>query len=182
MGYALFAQKKLVLCGLINSIQQQQAQRSDEQLKLSTSTLSLQSKVTTLQQNQADGLANLYRKLAKSYSDEDYKKIKEAKADTSISNEEFEDEYGFSKDEFEANVFSRTSVNDQISIKQKEFEAEIDQINAQITLTSLKENALEMEVKRLDTKLTALQQQLEKIEDAEGKGIEGSTPQFSGIG
>ena len=180
MGYALFAQKKLVLTGLINMVQMQQVQRSDEQMRLSTNTLSLQSRVTTLQQSQSDSLAKLYEKLAGSYSDEDYKKLTEDK--TSLTDAEFNEKYGFTKTEAATQVYSRTSVNDQINVKQKEYESEINKINAQIQLTSIKENAIEMEVKRLDTKLTALQQQLEKVEEAEGKGIEKSTPKFSGLG
>ena len=39
-----------------------------------------------------------------------------------------------------------------------------------------------MEVKRLDTKLTALQKQMDKIQEAEGKAIEGATPSFNGLG
>ena len=39
-----------------------------------------------------------------------------------------------------------------------------------------------MEVKRLDTKITAVQKQLEAVEEAEGAGIDRATPKFSGIG
>ena len=45
-----------------------------------------------------------------------------------------------------------------------------------------KENAIEMEVKRLDTMVTALQQQLDAVEEAEGKAIERATPKFNGVG
>ena len=147
MGYALFAQKKLVLDGLINSIQLQQTQRSDEQLRLSTNTLTLQSRVSNTQASQSVELGHLYEALSS--------------ADDS-------------------NV--RTSINNVINARQKFFETEIQSINNKIYQTSIKENAIEMEVKRLDTKLTALQKQLEKIEEAEGKGIEGATPKFSGLG
>ena len=147
MGYALFAQRKLVLDGIINSVQLQQTQRSDEQLRLSTNTLTLQSRVSNTQAGQAAELGRLYEQLS---SAED------------------------------SNV--RQSINNQIESRQKFFDSEIQSINNQIYQTSIKENAIEMEVKRLDTKLTALQKQLEKIEEAEGKGIEGATPQFNGIG
>ena len=146
MGYALFAQKKLVLTGLINSVQLQQTQRSDEQLRLSTNTLSLQSRVTNIQTGQSAELGTLYNALA---SAED------------------------------SNV--RQSINDDIEARQKFFDGEIAEINQQIYQTSIKENAIEMEVKRLDTKLTALQKQLEKIEEAEGNAIDKSTPNFKGL-
>ena len=39
-----------------------------------------------------------------------------------------------------------------------------------------------MEVKRLDTMVTALQQQLEAVEQAEGQAIQRATPKFKGVG
>ena len=136
MGYALFAQKKLVLSGLINSVQLQQAQRSDEQIRLSTNTLTLQSRVSNTQAGQAAELGELYNQLASAND----------------SNE-------------------RQNINNQIEARQRFFEQEIQTINNQIYQTSVKENAIEMEVKRLDTKLTALQKQLEKLQEAEGNGV-----------
>ena len=147
MGYALFAQKKLALSGLINSVQLQQTQRSDEQLRLSTNTLTLQSKITNTQAGQSVQLGKLYEQLAA-----------------------------------EDNSAARQSINNTIEATQKMFDGEIAKINQQIYQVSIKENAIEMEVKRLDTKLTALQKQLEKIEEAEGNGIDKATPQFKGIG
>ena len=147
MGYALFAQRKLVLDGVVNSVQLQQTQRSDEQLRLSTNTLTLQSQVSNIQTSQSSVLGDLYNQLSSAND----------------SNE-------------------RQSINNVIEAKQREFEREIQRINNKIYMTSIKENAIEMEVKRLDTKLTALQKQLEKIEEAEGNGIEKATPQFNGIG
>ena len=76
----------------------------------------------------------------------------------------------------------RESINAQIQKKELKFKAEIDIINSKIYENSIKENALEMEVKRLDTKLTAIQKELEKIEEAEAKGIEKSAPNFKGLG
>ena len=176
MGYALFAQKKLVLCGMINLVQMNQVQRSDEQIKLSTNTLTLQSRVSSLQSAQYNALTPLYDKLSKSYENST-----DIETDaTSLTDAEFEEKYNFKK--ADRTQYVRKSIDAQINAKQKEYETEINKINAQIQLTSIKENAIEMEVKRLDTKLTALQQQLEKIEEAEGKSIEKSTPKFNGLG
>lgn len=66
MGYALFAQRKLVLTGVLNSVSLQQTQRSNEQYLLSTHTLSLQAQLSSMQASQADQLADEYEKLAKS--------------------------------------------------------------------------------------------------------------------
>ena len=178
MGYALFAQQKLVLCGLINTVQMQQVDRSNEQMKLATNTLTLQSKVSRLQANQADQLAKEYDKLTKyAISDDRYEEMRKS----TLTGDAFRYEFGFDKSEFK-NMIKKSSIDNKIKVIQQNFESEIDSINAEIKLTSMKENAIEMEVKRLDTRLTALQQQMEKIEEAEGKGIEKAVPKFSGIG
>ena len=76
----------------------------------------------------------------------------------------------------------RENINELIIEKENFFDAEIKKINNQIYQNSIKENAIEMEVKRLDTRITALQKELEKLTEAEGDGIEKSTPKFQGLG
>ena len=76
----------------------------------------------------------------------------------------------------------REKINAQIKEKQSKFDAEIDTINRDIYKVSVKENAIETEVKRLDTKVTALQKQLEAVEEAEGSAIDRATPKFKGVG
>ena len=147
MGYALFAQQKLVLDGLVNSVGLQQKQRSDEQYRLATNTLSLQSQLSNIQASQSQELELLYAELSTA-------------ADSS----------------------AREDVQRRIHTKQAGFDAELASINNKINQVSLKENAVEMEVKRLDTKLTALQKQLEAVEEAEKDGIDKATPKFNGVG
>ena len=64
MGYALFAQRKLVLDAQLNSAQLQQTQRSNEQFKLATDTLSLEQELSSLTASQAFELSALYEQLA----------------------------------------------------------------------------------------------------------------------
>ena len=64
MGYALFAQRKLVLDGQLNNAQLQQTQRSNEQYALATQTLSLQQQLTSMNSSQSGELAKLYEDLA----------------------------------------------------------------------------------------------------------------------
>lgn len=146
MGYALFAQRKLVLDGQLNSAQLQQTQRSNEQYALATKTLSLQQQLTSLNASQSNELAALYADLASAESG------------------------------------MRDSINAVINQKQAEFEFKADEINREIYQVSVKENAIEMEVKRLDTMVTALQKQLEAVEEAEGSAIDRATPKFNGVG
>lgn len=155
MGYALFAQRKIVLDGQLNSAQLQQTQRSDEQYKLATNTTNLNRQLASQQASQANQLAAEYQKLSDvGQNGEDQ---------TSIENQ-------------------RASINADIQALQQRFTSENDSINNQIYQVSLKENAIELEVKRLDTVVSALQKQLEAVEDAEGSAIDRATPKFSGVG
>lgn len=147
MGYALFAQRKLVLDGQLNNAQLQQTQRSNEQYKLATQTLSLQQQLTSMNAAQSLELSSLYEKLS-GQTDEN----------------------------------ARATINDEIKKKELEFEHEVDAINRDIYKVSVMENALEMEVKRLDTMVTALQKQLEAVEQAEGAAIDRATPKYKGVG
>lgn len=147
MGYALFAQRKLVLDGQLNNAQLQQTQRSNEQYALATQSQGLQQQLTSMNVAQSGELAELYGQLS----------------EATESGE-------------------RDSINAQIKQKEHEFEQEIEDINRQIYQVSIKENAIEMEVKRLDTQVTALQKQLEAVEQAEGQAIDRATPKFNGVG
>lgn len=64
MGYALFAQRKIVLDGELNNVQLQQTQRSNEQYALATQHLSLDQQLTSMNASQAGELADLYASLA----------------------------------------------------------------------------------------------------------------------
>lgn len=160
MGYALFAQRKVVLTGNLNAVSLQQTQRSNEQYMLATDSLSLQQQMTSLQASQANVLAALYKKLSEVGSDV------ENPTDNDFNN--FENE--------------RASINAQIQEQEQKNQAELDTINRKIYLVSVKENALEMQIKRLDTQISSLQKQLEAVEDAEGSAIDRATPKFNGVG
>ncbi len=147
MGYALFAQRKLVVDGELNNAQLQQTQRSNEQYALATQSLSLQQQLTSMNASQAGELAALYEDLAS--------------ADGSSA---------------------RDDINADIKSKEEAYQQEIDSINRDIYQVSVKENAIEMEVKRLDTMVTALQKQLEAVEQAEGAAVDRATPKFGGVG
>ena len=148
MGYALFAQRKLALQGLINSVQLQQTQRSDEQSLLAKDSLDLQADITNLNFLEATELTKLYDKLAAASGNST--EMQQIQRDIEALQQTY-----------------KTSV---LNIQRKQYPIE------------MKENAIEMEVKRLDTELTSLQKMLEKIEEAEGSGIDGAVPSFSGIG
>ncbi|MBE7705123.1 MAG: hypothetical protein E7Z90_04840 [Cyanobacteria bacterium SIG29] len=147
MGYALFAQRKLVLDAQLNTAQLQQTQRSNEQYMLATNSLGLQQKLTSQQASQSGELAEMYGKLAEADNED-----------------------------------QRNKINAEIKQKELEHQKENDEINRQIYLIGVKENAIELEVKRLDTMVSALQKQLEAVEEAEGAAIDRATPKFNGVG
>ncbi len=147
MGYALFAQRKLVLDGQLNCVELMQTQRSNEQYNLATQTLSLQQQMSSIQASQSEELSDLYTQLSEADG-----------------------------------TSQRDSINALIKAKEEEFEAELDDINRDIYKVSVKENAIEMEVKRLDTQVTALQKELEAVEEAESSAIDRATPKFKGVG
>ena len=64
MGYALFAQRKLLLDGQLNSVQLQQTQRSNEQFALATQHTSLQQQISSLGAAESTELAELYAELS----------------------------------------------------------------------------------------------------------------------
>lgn len=146
MGYALFANRKLVLDSQLNSLQLQQTQRSNTQYNLATKNLSMQQQLSSLQTAQSQELSELYNQLASADSN------------------------------------ARPGIQAQIEQKQLEFEQELDKINRNIYEIGIKENAIEMEVKHLDTQVTAVEKQLQAVEEAEGAGIDRATPKFKGVG
>ncbi|MBE7705568.1 MAG: hypothetical protein E7Z90_07165 [Cyanobacteria bacterium SIG29] len=184
MGYALFAQRKIVLTGQINTVSLQQTQRSNEQYMLATQTLSLQQQMTSMQSSQAFELSLKYEELARvgqvyNEQSESWESAYEKKGDKwydangkEISSDEMQD----------AIDNERNRINADIKKIEQENQAELDEINRQIYLVGVKENAIELEVKRLDTAISALQKQLEAVEEAEGSAIDRATPKFNGVG
>lgn len=69
MGYALFANRKLVLDSQLNSLQLQQTQRSNTQFRLANDNLQRQQQLSSLQSRQSNLLQPLYQSLADSQTD-----------------------------------------------------------------------------------------------------------------
>ena len=182
MGYALFAQRKVMLTGQLNMVQLQQTQRSNEQYLLATRTLSLQQQLSSLQSSQALELSEMYELLAAVGSTGiDSTKIDKDKkysaAAQTIINTKYEDTSSESAAEQ-----CRAAINAEIKKLENKQQAELDDINREIYIVSVKENAIEMQVKSLDTQVSAIQKQLEAVEEAEGSAIDRATPKFKGVG
>ena len=119
MGYALFAQRKLVLDGQLNNAQLQQTQRSNEQYNLATHTTSLQQQLTSMNAAQSLALADLYEQLSAT-TDTDVR--------DSINNEIKKKELAF---EQEIDAINREIY--QVSIKENSLEMEVKRLDTQVT-------------------------------------------------
>ncbi len=128
MGYALFAQRKLVLDGQLNNAQLQQTQRSNEQYALATQTLSLQQQLTSMNASQSNELAALYADLASADS---------GMRDTinaSINQKQAE---------FEAEVDQINREIYQVSVKENAIEMEVKRLDTMVTTLQKQLEAVE---------------------------------------
>ena len=117
MGYALFAQRKLVLTGSLNSVSLQQTQRSNEQYMLATNTLSLQAQLSSMQAAQATELVDQYEELAET-TDSD--KRESINAMISSMQERFKAEL----DDINRQIY-------QVGVKEQAIELEVKRLDTQ---------------------------------------------------
>lgn len=181
MAYALFAHRKIVLTAQLNTVSLRQTQRSNEQYNLATQTLSLQQQLSSLQAAQAFELSDYYELLSytKSSSDDNEGGLSDNFFEKHPKDQLSSDFPSDIVDLINSGNISRDTINAKIKEIEQKNEVEMDEINRKIYLVSVKENAIEMEVKRLDTQVSALQKQLEAIEDAESDAIDRATPKFN---
>ena len=119
MGYALFAQRKLVLDGQLNNAQLQQTQRSDEQYKLATRSTGLQQQLTSMNAAQSLELSDLYEQLS-------------ATTDTNVR-DSINNEIKKKELQFEKEIDSINREIYQISIKENAIEMEVKRLDTQVT-------------------------------------------------
>ena len=119
MGYALFAQRKLVLDGQLNNVQLQQTQRSNEQYNLATQTLSLQQQLTSMNASQSNELAKMYEDLSAA-TDEN------ARASVQAQITAKEKAYEAEIDKINRSIY-------QVSIKENAIEMEVKRLDTQVT-------------------------------------------------
>ena len=129
MGYALFAQRKLVLDGQLNSAQLQQTQRSNEQYALATKTLSLQQQLTSMNASQSGELAALYEQLAEASGTEQRNRIN---AQIQQKQQEFEQEI----DSINREIY-------EVSVKENAIEMEVKRLDTMVTTLQKQLEAVE---------------------------------------
>lgn len=129
MGYALFAQRKIVLDGQLNSVQLQQTQRSNEQYMLATDTLSLQQQLTSQQASQSSQLATLYEDLADAKNEAQRNQIN---AKISSMEEQFQNQ----NDDINRQIY-------QVSVKENAIELEVKRLDTMVTTLQKQLEAVE---------------------------------------
>ena len=129
MGYALFAQRKLVLDGQLNSAQLQQTQRSNEQYALATQTLSLQQQLTSMNASQSGELAALYEQLAEASGTAQRDRIN---AQIQQKQQEFEQEI----DSINREIY-------EVSVKENAIEMEVKRLDTMVTTLQKQLEAVE---------------------------------------
>ena len=129
MGYALFAQRKLVLDGQLNSAQLQQTQRSNEQYALATQTLSLNQQLTSMSASQSGELAKLYEQLAEAGDTTQRDRIN---AQIQQKQQEYEQEI----DSINREIY-------QVSVKENAIEMEVKRLDTMVTTLQKQLEAVE---------------------------------------
>ena len=129
MGYALFAQRKLVLDGQLNSAQLQQTQRSNEQYALATQTLNLNQQLTSMSASQAGELAGLYEQLAD--------------ADGTTKRDRINAQIQQKQQEYEQEVDSINREIYQVSVKENAIEMEVKRLDTMVTTLQKQLEAVE---------------------------------------
>ena len=137
MGYALFAQRKLVLDNQISATQLQQTQRSNEQYFLATRSAGLQQKLSSLLSSQALELEPLYQRLADSTSEEE-------RADVQNEIAQMQNRHKREEEAINREIY-------QTGIKETAIEMEVKRLDTQITtLQKQLEAAKEVIVKKMN--------------------------------
>ncbi len=129
MGYALFAQRKIVLDGQLNNAQLQQTQRSNEQYALATQTLSLQQQLTSMNSAQSGELADLYGLLASTTN--------------SNSRDSINAQIRQKEQEFEAEIDSINREIYEVSVKENAIEMEVKRLDTMVTTLQQQLEAVE---------------------------------------
>ena len=129
MSYALFAHRKVELTGLLNCVSLQQTQRSNEQYKLATDTLSTQQQLSGMQSSQSNELASLYGKLAECDNSAD-------RATINAEIQETEAKFDAEIDELNRKIYL-------ISVKENTVEMQVKRLDTQVSTLQKQLEAVE---------------------------------------
>ena len=175
MGYALFANRKIMYSNMIFYLQMQLNQLSEERMNNMIFTSNISDGELTDQEIFEDaGNIGLYT---------DYALNEDAYVNAKYGEYQFQDSngvaitagqyyYGRSNVTLEEEEAAEAYYRD---ILKKEYAEEL------IQKFEIEDHRLEQKISQIETKITVLQKNLEKIEEQEGKAIEAATPNYGGV-
>ncbi len=172
MGYALFANRKLVLTNTVNMLQMQ----LDSIMMQKNSLLQFSANI-------ADG-ALTAEELASDATNMPYYESFSNRLAEFASGEEVMDAAGRVNENAHAqNPNAATDDAYMINI-QTLFDESVRKkfVEAEMKKVAVQENMLEIQQKKIETQLTKAQNDLKAVEEAEGQAIQNATPKFAGLG
>ncbi len=183
MGYALFANRKLMLTSLINGLQLQLDQLMNEkQALLDYSAAVADGEVTD--QDKILGFSNYHGlcEFEQSIYD-DYNNYVDFQGKTSANIVDDMVTNYINSGENIANNQDAIDAYRQYAIENIMRQFGIEHYkNVTAKEIAAQENEIEMRQKRIETKLTAYKQELQSVEQAEPQAIQNATPKFAGLG
>lgn len=172
MGYALFANRKLVLTNTVNMLQMQLDSIMQQRNSLLQFSANICDGNLTAEELASDATNMPYYENfvqgLEAFGNSDQAKDAAGKIQ---DNAQGQNPNAATDDAYMLNIMS---LFDQ-SVREKYAESEMKKIAVQ-------ENKLEMQQKKIETQLTAAQNQLKAVEEAEGQAIQNATPKFNGVG
>ncbi|MBQ4123187.1 hypothetical protein IJD44_05650 [bacterium] len=125
MGYAVFAQRKVVLTSRLNSYQLQLMQMDDRQFALATDGTDLDMQLSSINQAQSTELSDLYKSLTNADNDD-------AKDDIRAQIEEVKNKYATWTEEINQENYELSQKENMIEMQKKRLETQITKISQEL--------------------------------------------------
>ena len=125
MGYAVFAQRKVVLTSRLNSYQLQLMQMDDRQFALATDGTDLDMQLSSINQAQSTELSDLYKSLTGADNDD-------AKDEIRAQIEEVKNKYATWTEEINQENYELSQKENMIEMQKKRLETQITKISQEL--------------------------------------------------
>lgn len=125
MGYAVFAQRKVVLTSRLNSYQLQLMQMDDRQFALATDGTDLDMQLSSINQAQSTELSDLYKSLTVADNDD-------AKDEIRAQIEEVKNKYATWTEEINQENYEISQKENMIEMQKKRLETQITKISQEL--------------------------------------------------
>ena len=175
MGYALFANRKIMYSNMIFYLQMQLNQLSEERMDNMIFTSNIADGELTDQEIFEDagniGMYTDYVLNEDAYVNAKYNEYKFTNSDgVAISAGQY--------------YYGRTSVTEEEELAAQAYYKDIlrkEYADELLEKFEIEDHRLEQKISQIETKITVLQKNLEKVEEQEGKAIDAATPNYGGV-